>query len=320
MLSKSIMQEYKRDMKQFKTTTGSPITYAKLRKQKGMYYPLARPHLVSKKGKLNHHHVAVVYSKMYGREVYENVDIWPDDQGFLKDKNAVVRLYNNIGDIPDTLEESESEVEEEVVEEESSGDVHTAPPGVHPHHAPDDKKPEKHVTIKITEASDDDDRSSSGDTAELSRPDSPSSSQHSGQWPLKRSQSIDSRDNPFLPGGDLRKEAEDILSRATIIRDTFTLRDGTVATSPASPEKQTARPANGSPVTQGEQPVTETMTTQVVKSTEASAVPNSGSTETRHKENGQVDTDNSLTPGSVKVDIAEDFKDRKKQKKCCSVM
>ncbi|GFR68058.1 hypothetical protein ElyMa_000267200 [Elysia marginata] len=37
--------------------------------------------------------------------------------------------------------------------------------------------------------------------------------------------SLESRDNPFLPGGELSKEAEDLLSRATIIRDNFYLNE-----------------------------------------------------------------------------------------------
>ena len=35
--------------------------------------------------------------------------------------------------------------------------------------------------------------------------------------------SLESRDNPFLPGGDLSKEAEELLSKATIVRDKFYL-------------------------------------------------------------------------------------------------
>uniref|UniRef100_A0A0B7BQT4 Uncharacterized protein n=1 Tax=Arion vulgaris TaxID=1028688 RepID=A0A0B7BQT4_9EUPU len=37
--------------------------------------------------------------------------------------------------------------------------------------------------------------------------------------------SLESRDNPFLPGGELSREAEDLLSRATIIRHHFYLND-----------------------------------------------------------------------------------------------
>ncbi|KAL8557955.1 hypothetical protein ACOMHN_052455 [Nucella lapillus] len=34
---------------------------------------------------------------------------------------------------------------------------------------------------------------------------------------------LESRDNPFLPGGDLSKEAEELLKKATIVRDKFFL-------------------------------------------------------------------------------------------------
>ncbi|KAJ8306638.1 hypothetical protein KUTeg_017183 [Tegillarca granosa] len=44
-----------------------------------------------------------------------------------------------------------------------------------------------------------------------------------GIWPLKRSASLESRDNPFLPGGELDLETEELLKRATIIRDRFSL-------------------------------------------------------------------------------------------------
>ncbi|XP_035829071.1 uncharacterized protein YGR130C-like, partial [Aplysia californica] len=43
--------------------------------------------------------------------------------------------------------------------------------------------------------------------------------------PQPKDQSLESRDNPFLPGGDLSREAEDLLSRATIIRDNFYLNE-----------------------------------------------------------------------------------------------
>lgn len=42
---------------------------------------------------------------------------------------------------------------------------------------------------------------------------------------IEHSASLESRDNPFLPGGELSKEAEDLLSRATIIRDNFYLNE-----------------------------------------------------------------------------------------------
>lgn len=40
---------------------------------------------------------------------------------------------------------------------------------------------------------------------------------------LYRTESLESRDNPFLPGGDLSKEAEELLKKATIVRDKFFL-------------------------------------------------------------------------------------------------
>ncbi|BFZ16920.1 hypothetical protein BsWGS_19959 [Bradybaena similaris] len=44
-------------------------------------------------------------------------------------------------------------------------------------------------------------------------------------WPIKRSESLESRDNPFVPGGELSREAEDLLSRATVVRDHFYLNE-----------------------------------------------------------------------------------------------
>uniref|UniRef100_A0A0B6ZIF2 Uncharacterized protein n=1 Tax=Arion vulgaris TaxID=1028688 RepID=A0A0B6ZIF2_9EUPU len=44
-------------------------------------------------------------------------------------------------------------------------------------------------------------------------------------WPLTRTDSLESRDNPFLPGGELSRETEDLLSRATIVRDNFFLNE-----------------------------------------------------------------------------------------------
>lgn len=41
--------------------------------------------------------------------------------------------------------------------------------------------------------------------------------------PIKRSQSLESRDNPFVPGGELAIDTDDILKRATIVRDKFIL-------------------------------------------------------------------------------------------------
>lgn len=130
--------------------------------------------------------------------------------------------------------------------------------------------------------------------------------------------SIDSRDNPFLPGGNLSKEADEILSNATIIRDTFVLRE----------EKEAARKQffediswdDNNQLEDYQSPVKEDTTKQTVSSTENAVVHNASPTKTRPKENGQLDTDNSLTPGSVTIELTDDNKDKKKQKKCCVVM
>ena len=128
--------------------------------------------------------------------------------------------------------------------------------------------------------------------------------------------SVDSRDNPFLPGGDLEKEAEEILSRATIIRDKFILKDTDKVKSEHNPSSSHAKfESNAVPeVGSNALPVEETVTAEVNKMAES--VPNA-----RPKVNGQVtESEDSLTPGSVKMELTEENKDKKKQKKCCTIM
>ena len=61
-------------------------------------------------------------------------------------------------------------------------------------------------------------------------------------------------------------------------------------------------------------PVEETVSAEENKMTES--LPNA-----RPKVNGQVtESEDSLTPGSVKMELTEENKDKKKQKKCCTVM
>jgi len=88
MFFKDIMQEQKHnkpgnpDLKKFKTSTGSPILYSRFKKHRGIYYPLAKHHIGKRYGRIikhDHKHVCVVYSRTYGREMYSNIDIWPDD-------------------------------------------------------------------------------------------------------------------------------------------------------------------------------------------------------------------------------------------------
>ncbi|XP_056018531.1 uncharacterized protein LOC125668467 isoform X2 [Ostrea edulis] len=133
-----------------------------------------------------------------------------------------------------------------------------------------------------------------------------------GIWPVKRSASLESRDNPFKPDGELSKEAEDILKRATIIRDTFILND--------NKGKDTSR-SSGDNSNGGQtlQPVQEESISQTkVKDSQSSPVS------IQPKQNGVEDK--VVSPDSARVEVEPNavndfnFKDKKKQKKCCSVM
>ena len=98
---KSFVRQDKNDeSKIFKTATGSPILYTKYKKRKGIYYPLKK-HYVTKRPKPqhSHRHVAVVYSRSYGREVFESIDIWPDD------KKTKERLLEKIKGLSSSSEE-----------------------------------------------------------------------------------------------------------------------------------------------------------------------------------------------------------------------
>ncbi|XP_061175490.1 uncharacterized protein LOC133184431 isoform X2 [Saccostrea echinata] len=130
-----------------------------------------------------------------------------------------------------------------------------------------------------------------------------------GIWPVKRSASLESRDNPFKPDGELCKEAEDILKRATIVRDTFILNDNS--------EKDTSKTSKDS--SNGAQPILEESISQT-KVNESQSSPVS----IQPKQNGVEDK--KVSPESVKQEVESNvvndvnFKDKKKQKKCCSVM
>ena len=107
MLSKGIMQENKpiKACKQFKTSTGSPIIYTKFKKSRGIYYPVSKPHNCSKnikKGK-KLKRCCIVYSKSYGREVYGNIDIWPDDS----ERDKLVKISEDVTHIPDECEDND---------------------------------------------------------------------------------------------------------------------------------------------------------------------------------------------------------------------
>ncbi|XP_034314691.2 uncharacterized protein [Magallana gigas] len=126
--------------------------------------------------------------------------------------------------------------------------------------------------------------------------------------------SLESRDNPFKPDGELCKEAEDILKRATIIRDKFILNENREKGASKTSLKDTA---NGDSPLQAvqEENISQTTVNQS-KSSPVSIQP---------KQNGVEDK--KVSPDSVRVDVVDShaindvsFKDKKKQKKCCSVM
>lgn len=80
MFFKDTGHDNRLDNRQFKTATGSPILYTRFKKHKGIYYPLAKHHMIMKpRPQPTHRHATVVYSRTYGREVYDSVDIWPDE-------------------------------------------------------------------------------------------------------------------------------------------------------------------------------------------------------------------------------------------------
>ncbi|XP_060077856.1 uncharacterized protein LOC132557376 isoform X2 [Ylistrum balloti] len=140
-----------------------------------------------------------------------------------------------------------------------------------------------------------------------------------GPWPIKRSASLESRDNPFVPGSDLCKEAEEILQKATIIRDRFILRDEAVDTPDgevtSETQSQPNSPGNGKDCSVVEEAL----------SPQTSAPVN---TAPKARQNGKID--DSVSPTTVKVEVGGgqsdgltvvgDSKDKKKQKKCCNIM
>lgn len=325
MFYKDIIQDNKLESKQFKRATGSPILYTKLKKHRAIYYPLAKYHSTQKpRPTHSHRHACVIYSRTYGREVYSNIDIWPDetarDRLIEKLKGLSLSQEDDVGiDFP-TGNESEEEEEEYF---ESAEDALLTKPS-------DEKR---HVTIIVTDTAKDGSTSSSEKLAHPVHDRTECPAEGEGVWPLKRSHSIDSRDNPFLPGGSLSQEADDILSKATIIRDTFILKDDSIKAKNHNVTKETSsaakdiRSSSGKPDdhsydndSECKLPVNDNMNQQDVHRTETAMVQNATPPRTRQKENGQVDTENSLTPGSVTLDISDNNKDKKKQKKCCVIM
>ncbi|XP_063414912.1 uncharacterized protein LOC134696875 isoform X2 [Mytilus trossulus] len=129
--------------------------------------------------------------------------------------------------------------------------------------------------------------------------------------------SLESRDNPFVPGGSLDQEASDILKRATIIRDQFILSEhrkySDIEQNPAPENTDIRNDVHNTCENSNKDIVEETILQQSTNSTQA--LPET-------KLNGKT-----ISTDSQPVDINQkdgtldrSLKDKKKQKKCCSVM
>lgn len=142
----------------------------------------------------------------------------------------------------------------------------------------------------------------------------------SGHKPIKRSPSLESRDNPFIPGGSLDKEAADILKRATIIRDQFILSDNEITLE----EKSSAENIeNNSELNNTRQD----LKTGVTEETILPQNVNSNQTKPITKQNGKLEDKTTVSTDLQPIDnnqkdgtLDRSLKDKKKQKKCCSVM
>lgn len=230
----------------------------------------------------------------------------------MKNMNTGKRVsFGNAGSLVETLIIEDipvltRETEGEIIRNINNNTIHC--------HGNSTKIPSDEVKITVTDTSEH--PTSTEEESTVIHPSSDPTDSPPGHWPLKRSQSVDSRDNPFLPGGDLSKEAEEILSRATIIRDKFILKDNErnqeqiSLSSPTKPNPEEPKQE----VESNALPVEETVSAEVANMAES--VPNA-----RVKENGQItESEDSLTPGSVKMELMEENKDKKKQKKCCTIM
>lgn len=224
----------------------------------------------------------------------------------MKNMNTGKRVsFGNAGSLVETLiiediPEITRETEEDIIRNINNNTIHC--------HGNSTKKPSDEVKITVTDTSE---PTTTEEESTVIHPSSDPTDSPPGDWPLKRSQSVDSRDNPFLPGGDLSKEAEEILSRATIIRDKFILKDNerNVEQNPHSSPTKSKQEVESNAL-----PVEETVSAEVANMAES--VSNA-----RRKENGQItESEDSLTPGSVKMELMEENKDKKKQKKCCTIM
>ncbi|XP_041360021.1 uncharacterized protein LOC121376255 isoform X7 [Gigantopelta aegis] len=162
---------------------------------------------------------------------------------------------------------------------------------------------------------------------------------------------MESRDNPFLPGGELSKEADDLLKRATIIRDQFLLEEEAKRKfleeerlkqeqefEEALREKVLNSVVN-SPDSDGALPTADPEPVATEDSIAPALVATTAS-EPRLKENGSKPPGEGASPESVRVEIPKDSdnKDKgspagdknvpdneetqkdKKKRKCCTIM
>lgn len=128
--------------------------------------------------------------------------------------------------------------------------------------------------------------------------------------------SLESRDNPFIPGGSLDQEAADILKRATIIRDQFILSDNEDENS-AVDIKENNSDENNTCQDSKADITEETILPQSVNSTQAlPETKQNGKLEEKTISNDSPPVDNNQKDGTLDASL----KDKKKQKKCCSLM
>ncbi|XP_029653569.1 uncharacterized protein LOC115226693 isoform X1 [Octopus sinensis] len=145
------------------------------------------------------------------------------------------------------------------------------------------------------------------------------------------SANLESRDNPFVPGGELSIDTDDILKRATIVRDRFILNEEEKKKKAAAEEeaqrkkKQAAAPGGDASLisnaavegVQENGKVEEVpLEAESAKTAECEA-PEGPASPQASQDDGRADT-----AGTAATDTREAaaLKEKKKQKKCCTIM
>ncbi|KAK7479839.1 hypothetical protein BaRGS_00028919 [Batillaria attramentaria] len=123
--------------------------------------------------------------------------------------------------------------------------------------------------------------------------------------------SLESRDNPFLPGGDLSKEAEELLKKATIVRDKFYLDDqgrqqpiidGGDHNSPRNAKEQTSHDVDGALPNATSSHANAGVVEERISPTAASKAAAAPGVAPHPRENGKAG-DAGTSPDSVKLDV-----------------